>query len=309
MQLVTHQTGPAGRIVTRVLVEEGLQIDARAVPRPRDRPLDAAAGVMVSPDGGVEIEKVAEETPETNLQGVRPSRAGPAAVRGATSRVRPRPLRRSGRQGRQADDGHLSGVHRDRRLAPRDQPARRHGGRRAAGARRQDELRRQRALSPSGSQGTARPRRGRAARDRGVEVLAQLHQARRHDRLHGQRRRPRDGDDGHHQAGGRGAGQLPGRRRRRQRRADQERVPHPDVGHQPSRPCSSTSSAASCAATCSPQGVIAAVKDLGVRVPIVIRMEGTNVELGKQMLKESGLNFTTADSMADAAAKVVAAGK
>jgi len=54
------------------------------------------------------------------------------------------------------------------------------------------------------------------------------------------------------------------------------------------------------------QGVIAAVKDLGVRVPIVIRMEGTNVELGKQMLRESGLNFTTADSMGEAAEKVVA---
>jgi len=54
------------------------------------------------------------------------------------------------------------------------------------------------------------------------------------------------------------------------------------------------------------QGVIAAVKDLGVPVPIVIRMEGTNVELGKQMLKDSGLNFTTADSMGEAADKVVA---
>ncbi len=52
-------------------------------------------------------------------------------------------------------------------------------------------------------------------------------------------------------------------------------------------------------------GVIAAVKDLGVRVPIVIRMEGTNVELGKKMLKESGLNFATADSMAEAAEQVV----
>ena len=54
------------------------------------------------------------------------------------------------------------------------------------------------------------------------------------------------------------------------------------------------------------QGVIAAVTDLGVRVPIVIRMEGTNVELGKQMLRDSGLNFTTADSMGDAADRVVA---
>jgi succinyl-CoA synthetase beta subunit len=55
-------------------------------------------------------------------------------------------------------------------------------------------------------------------------------------------------------------------------------------------------------------GVIAAVKELGVPVPIVIRMEGTNVELGKQMLKESGLNFTTADTMGEAADKVVALG-
>jgi succinyl-CoA synthetase beta subunit len=56
-------------------------------------------------------------------------------------------------------------------------------------------------------------------------------------------------------------------------------------------------------------GVIAAVKELGVPVPIVIRMEGTNVELGKQMLKDSGLNFTTADDMREAAEKVVALGK
>ena len=53
------------------------------------------------------------------------------------------------------------------------------------------------------------------------------------------------------------------------------------------------------------QGVVAAVRQLGVRVPIVIRMEGTNVEEGKRLLKESGLNFTTADSMGDAADKVV----
>ncbi|MBM3779988.1 MAG: ADP-forming succinate--CoA ligase subunit beta [Acidimicrobiia bacterium] len=54
------------------------------------------------------------------------------------------------------------------------------------------------------------------------------------------------------------------------------------------------------------QGVIAAVKDLGVPVPIVIRMEGTNVNEGKRMLSESGLNFTTADSMGEAAERVVA---
>src|SRR4051794_9686688 len=54
------------------------------------------------------------------------------------------------------------------------------------------------------------------------------------------------------------------------------------------------------------EGVIAAVKELGVPVPIVIRMEGTNVEQGKQMLNQSGLNFATADTMSEAADKVVA---
>ena len=58
------------------------------------------------------------------------------------------------------------------------------------------------------------------------------------------------------------------------------------------------------------EGVIAAVKELSVGVPIVIRMEGTNVETGKAMLKASGLNFTTADTMGEAAERVVAlAGK
>jgi succinyl-CoA synthetase beta subunit len=53
------------------------------------------------------------------------------------------------------------------------------------------------------------------------------------------------------------------------------------------------------------EGVIAAVKELGVKVPIVIRMEGTNVDAGKKMLKDSGLNFTTADTMAEGASRVV----
>jgi len=54
------------------------------------------------------------------------------------------------------------------------------------------------------------------------------------------------------------------------------------------------------------EGVIAAVKELSVKVPIVIRMEGTNVDAGKKMLRESGLNFTTADAMDEGASKVVA---
>ena len=57
------------------------------------------------------------------------------------------------------------------------------------------------------------------------------------------------------------------------------------------------------------EGVIAAVRKLGLHLPVVIRMEGTNVELGKKMLAESGLPLTTADDMAEGAGKVVALAK
>ncbi len=53
-------------------------------------------------------------------------------------------------------------------------------------------------------------------------------------------------------------------------------------------------------------GVVAAARDLGISLPIVIRMEGTNVDLGRKVLAESGFNFTVADGMKDAAEKVVA---
>ncbi len=48
-------------------------------------------------------------------------------------------------------------------------------------------------------------------------------------------------------------------------------------------------------------GVIAAARELEVKIPIVVRMEGTNVELGQQILRDSGFNFTVADGMKDAA--------
>ncbi|MEO7328897.1 MAG: ADP-forming succinate--CoA ligase subunit beta [Minicystis sp.] len=54
-------------------------------------------------------------------------------------------------------------------------------------------------------------------------------------------------------------------------------------------------------------GVVAATKELGLKVPLVVRLEGTNVEEGKKILKESGLAIQAADSMADGAQKIVAA--
>ncbi len=56
-------------------------------------------------------------------------------------------------------------------------------------------------------------------------------------------------------------------------------------------------------------GVVAAAKELGLKVPLVVRLEGTNVEKGKQILKESGLNIQSADNMADGAEKIISSVK
>jgi succinyl-CoA synthetase beta subunit len=56
-------------------------------------------------------------------------------------------------------------------------------------------------------------------------------------------------------------------------------------------------------------GVVEAAKKTNIKLPIVLRLEGTNVQEGKQILKESGLNFTVAETMKDAAEKVVAAAR
>jgi succinyl-CoA synthetase beta subunit len=55
------------------------------------------------------------------------------------------------------------------------------------------------------------------------------------------------------------------------------------------------------------EGVVTAAREVGVKVPVVVRLEGTNVERGRQILEESGLSFRVADGMKDAAEKVVAA--
>ncbi|BCJ90254.1 succinate--CoA ligase [ADP-forming] subunit beta [Terrihabitans soli] len=57
------------------------------------------------------------------------------------------------------------------------------------------------------------------------------------------------------------------------------------------------------------EGVVAAVKDVGLKVPLVVRLEGTNVEAGKKIIKESGLNVIAADDLDDAAQKIVKAVK
>ena len=57
------------------------------------------------------------------------------------------------------------------------------------------------------------------------------------------------------------------------------------------------------------EGVIAAAREVSLHVPLVVRLEGTNVELGKKILAESGLPIVSADNLADAADKIVKAVK
>ena len=89
MTLVTHQTGPDGQVVERVLVEQGLEIKRElylgiVIDRASEKPV-----LMVSQDGGVEIEKVAARDARADLQGVHPSRRSAcSATRRASSRSR-----------------------------------------------------------------------------------------------------------------------------------------------------------------------------------------------------------------------------
>jgi succinyl-CoA synthetase beta subunit len=55
------------------------------------------------------------------------------------------------------------------------------------------------------------------------------------------------------------------------------------------------------------EGIIAAIREVGVMIPVVVRLEGTNVDLGKQKLKDSGLAVITADDLTDAAKQAAAA--
>ena len=200
MQLVTHQTGPAGQKVRRLLVEEGADIKQELyVGMVVDRAAQRVT-LMASSEGGMDIEEVAASHPEKIHKVAIDPKTGltdadaddiarkigvpPGSVAQARARA-PEPLQ---------------GLRRDRRLARRDQSADHHRRRQGDRARRQAQLRQQRAVPPPRDRRDARPRRGGRGRDRGVEVRPLLHLARRQHRLPGQRRRARDGDHGHDQA-------------------------------------------------------------------------------------------------------------
>jgi succinyl-CoA synthetase beta subunit len=305
MQLVTHQTGPEGRTVSRVLVEQGVEIVRElylglVIDRSSQRPV-----LMVSPDGGVEIEKVAEETPERIFKafvdpalGLQPFQARQLAfalglkgdlvgkavklmlsvyqafVGTDASLVEINPLIVTG-------SGDLLAL--DAKLSFDDNALFRHPDLKAyRDLGEEDPLEIEASkhslnyIKLDGTIGCMVNGAGLAMATMDIIKLAGGEPANFLD-----------------VGGGANAEQI----------KNAFRILMSD---QAVKAVLINIFGGILRCDVLAQGVIAAVTDLGVRVPIVIRMEGTNVELGKKMLKESGLNFTTADSMDEAAAKVVA---
>ena len=308
MRLVTHQTGPAGQTVGRVLVEQGLKIKRElylglVIDRSTERPV-----MMASPDGGVEIERVAEETPERIFKEL----VNPAVgLRAFQARKLACALRLEGAQVTQAgklmaavwdaflgtdaslveinplivtEEGQLLAL--DAKMTFDDNALFRH-----------PEIREMRDLTEEDP----------------LEIDASKHSL-NYIKLEGTIGCMVNGAglamatmDIIKLAGGEPANFLDvggG--------ANSEQIKNAFRILMSDRNVKAVlinifGGILRCDVLA--EGVINAVRDLGVPVPIVIRMEGTNVEQGKQMLKSSGLNFTTADTMSEAAERVVALAK
>ncbi len=304
MRLVTHQTGPEGRVVTRILVEEGLPIARElylgvVIDRAAERPV-----LMASPAGGMEIEKVAAETPELIFKehvnpavgllpfqtrrlafalGLPVASVGKAAALMAgvyeaflerdASLVEINPLVLTG-------EGNLVAL--DAKMNFDDNALFRHPEiRELRDLDEEDPLEIEASkfslnyIRLDGTIGCMVNGAGLAMATMDIIKLAGGEPANFLD-----------------VGGGANADQI----------KNAVRILTSD-GHVRAVFINIFGGILRCDVLA--EGLVAAVKELNVRLPIVIRMEGTNVETGKRMLRDSGLNFTTADAMDEAAAAVV----
>jgi len=308
MTLVTHQTGPDGRVVTRLLVEEGLEIGRElylglVVDRSSKKPV-----LMASPDGGVEIEKVAEETPDRifkafidpalGLQAFQARRLAFALGLSGDQVGRAVRLMLAVYQAFIGTDASLVEINPlvvtargdvlalDAKMTFDDNALYRHADlKELRDLGEEDPLEIEASkfslnyIKLDGTIGCMVNGAGLAMATMDIIKLAGGEPANFLD-----------------VGGGANAEQI--------KNAFRILTSDPNV-----RAVLINIFGGILRCDILAQGVIAAVTDLGVRVPIVIRMEGTNVELGRRMLAESGLNFTNADGMGDAATKVVAASR
>ena len=307
-KLVTHQTGPAGKLVSRLYVEEAANIEREiylgfVLDRKAERIM-----VVASAAGGMEIEEIAATPARHHHPRQWSSRrsacsrsrrarspSGSASIpRSSTSRA----ARSSAATARSA----ISTPHGG------DQSAGRHQGRAGPRARRQDDVRRQRPVPPAARRRAARQEPGRSARDpaaeRGLNYVGL------------------EGDIG---CIVNGAG-LAMATMDMIKHAGGEPANFLDIGGgaSPERVAQGVQAGASdknvkailvnifaginrCDWVA--KGVVEAVKELEITVPLVVRLAGTNVEEGRKILADSGLTVITADTLAEAAQKAVAARK
>ena len=304
--LITKQTGPAGRPVHRVYVEAGCDIARELYLSLLVDRVTGRITVVASTEGGMEIEEVAAHQPEKIQRvAIDPQPVFPPSMRGAW-----RSASASGAQ--VASFAKLlpalyaaftgAGL-----LHHRDQPV--GGQRRRRGDRtgRQGQLRRQRAVPPSRTGKAARRGGGRSEGTRSRQVQPQLRGAGRQYRLHGERRRPCHGDDGHHQAVRRVAGELPRcRRRRDEGKGDRGVQDHPVGSERRRHPGQHLRRHHALRRDRRRRGRRPRAR-CSLSVPLVVRLEGTNVDLGKAILAKSNLPIIAADNLADAAEKIVKA--
>ena len=307
MQLKTHQTGPDGQKVRRLLIEEGADIKKEYyVAAVTDRATQKVA-MMASSEGGMDIEQVAHDTPEKIVKVfIDPARRHD---RRAGRRARARHRRPRGLPG--AGDRRLQEalclLHGHRRLAGRDQSADPRGRRRHPGPRREVQFRRQRACS-----GTPRSRpTATSTRRIPAEILASKFDL-AYIQLDGNIGCLVNGAglamatmDTIKLFGGEPANFLDvggGASAEKVTEAFKIMLGNPKVKAILVNIFGGIMRCDTIA-----EGVIAACKAVNLNVPLVVRMKGTNEEIGKKMLAESGLPIISADSMAEAAQKVMAA--
>ena len=304
--LVTHQTGPEGRVVKRVYVEAGCDIArelylALSIDRAqRPDQLIAAA------EGGVDIEELAARSPEKIVRERDRPGGRAVAVPCPPARLRLRAVGAADRQAGRLRRRALPRLHRARRLAGRDQPAGRDRLGRAAGARRQDRLRRQRAVPPPEIE---------ALRDEDeedpIELEAEKHQL-NYVKLDGNIGCMVNGAglamatmDIIKLYGGSPANFLDvggGATKERVTVAFKLILSDPNVE---AILVNIFGGIMRCDVIA--EGIVSAAREINLHVPLVVRLEGTNVELGRKMLQPAGLPLIAADDLEDAARKVVAA--
>ena len=304
MTLVTHQTGPEGRVVQRLLIEEALPIERElylgiVLDRVQGKPV-----FMASAAGGMDIEEVAAKTPELILkETMEPGPGIPYQARKLAFGIGIPPASISAAVA--AMTALVQGVRCRRCVAGGDQSVHPHQRWQGLRARRQDHLRRQRALPSQGPRGTARSQRRRSAGSGGVAKYGL-----NYIKLDGTVACMVNGAglamatmDIIKFAGGSPANFLDvGGGASAEQVKNAFRILLSDH-HVKAVLINIFGGILRCDTLAS--GVVGAARDLNIQVPIVVRMEGTNVELGRQILMESGLNFTVGADMLDAAQKVV----